>query len=189
MEMYGEGTKHDTMRHISAHGMRAFASATLLAFPSLAAAPPPPSALNPLLQCRSISDASARLTCYDGQVDSLRKATDSNDVLVINRGEIQKARRSIFGLTLSTPSFLDRDPQGHEVEMNEINAKVVSATAGADGKWRFTLDDGAHWAQIESHEFIRDPKAGMAVRIRRAAMGSFLANFDGQTAVRVERVR
>lgn len=162
----------------------------LLPMPSLSATPPqPPSALKPLLQCRTIADSSARLACYDGQVDSLQKATAQNDVVVVERSEIQNARRSIFGLTLPTLSFLDRDPKGHPVEIDEINAKVASAFQGPTGSWIFTLDDGARWSQIEGHEFVRDPKPGMPVRIRKAAMGSYLANFDGQTAVRVERLR
>lgn len=190
MEMCGYDRTRDTVRHYGTPRILGAMAALLLSCPALAAAPPPPSsALTPLLQCRTIADGPARLACYDGQVDGLKKATDSNDVLVVNRAELQKARRSIFGLLLPTPTFLDRDSKGREVEINEINGKLASATAGSDGFWHFTLDDGARWVQIEGHDFVRDPKPGMPVRIRKAAMGSFLANFDGQTAVRVERVR
>ena len=69
-----------------------------------------------------------------------------------------------------------------------IEAMISAANPGRDGNWRFTLDDGSRWMQTDSRTMRRDPKPGMKVRIRAAAMGSYLANVDDQTAIRVKRV-
>ena len=148
-----------------------------------------PNALKPLLQCRSVADSAARLACYDGQADQLKRATDSSDIMVVDKADVQKARRSVFGLSLPSLSFLDRDEKGKAVELTQIDGKIAGVSPAANGKWRFVLDDGSRWIQIEPHDFVRDPKSGMSIKIRKAAVGSYLANLDGQIAVRVERER
>jgi hypothetical protein len=50
------------------------------------------------------------------------------------------------------------------------------------------LEDGARWTQTDSTRVNRTPKAGMKARIRRAAMGSFFVNIDGQLAIRMKRL-
>lgn len=165
-------------------------TALALAFVSgAAAAADAPNALKPLLQCRNVTDNVARLSCYDGQADRLKQATDSSNIMVVDKADVQKARRSVFGLALPSLSFLDRDEKGKPAELTQIDGKIASVSAGPNGKWRFALDDGSHWVQIEPHDFVRDPKAGLPIRIRKAAVGSYLANVDGQIAVRVERER
>lgn len=154
-----------------------------------AKAPPANTAFQPLLQCSTLTDSAARLSCYDAQVAQLKAAIGSNEVMVVDKAEVQTARRSVFGLALDSMGFLDRDAKGRETQLSEINAKIAAASPDLYGKWHFTLDDGARWTQIEPHDFPHDPKAGMPIRIRKAVGGSFLANVDGQIAVRVERTR
>jgi hypothetical protein len=72
------------------------------------------------------------------------------------------------------------------VEVNEIESIIASARVNPAGKLMLTLEDGARWVQIDSNKF-RLPKAGLPVKIRRAAMGSFFANIDGRPAIRMRR--
>ena len=83
------------------------------------------------------------------------------------------------------------DPDYHvfrRLHQQEIEATITAARPSRTAGWRFVLDDGSTWLQTDAIGFRRDPKPGMKIRIRRAAMGSYLANVEGQLAVRVKRV-
>jgi hypothetical protein len=171
----------------------------LAAAPALAADPPPapPAVVKSLLDCRAITDTAQRLACLDAGVAALAGAVERRDVLVADRAAVKQARRGLFGLTVPGAGLLDAGKAG-EVSADEksdergalaeITATITAARAGRDGRWRFALDDGSRWLQTDGEAFRHDPRAGMAMRIRRAAMGSFLANVDGQSAIRVKRV-
>ena len=156
----------------------------------------PPAVVQKLLDCRSIADAAARLTCLDAGVAALAGAVESREVLVADKEQVRAARRGLFGLTL--PSFnlfgTDKDEaeKGEKKDergaLTEIEGTITSARPSRTAGWRIALEDGSVWLQTDNGSFRHNPKPGMKVRIRRAAMGSFLANIDGQTAVRVKRV-
>lgn len=164
------------------------AAAAVTAVPALAADPSPrPQALEPLFQCRGLADVAARAACYDSALDSLAAATARRDVVVVNREEVQKTRKSLFGLSLPNLGvFGDKDAAD---EVKEVEGKLARASQTPYGKWIFTLADGAVWAQTDTRKFIVDPRPGHAIRIRRAALGSFVANVNEETAVRVQRLR
>lgn len=170
----------------------------IAAAPAAAADTPaaPPAVVQKLLDCRVIADSAQRLACLDAGVAALAGAVASRDVLVADKDEVKKARRGLFGLAL--PSFnlfgADKDAAGEGEKkdergaLTEIEATITAARPGRTGGWRFVLDDGSTWVQTDNDSFRHDPRAGMKIRIRRAAMGSYLANVEGQTAVRVRRV-
>lgn len=172
-------------------------AAALLATPALAAAAdknaanPPVEAVQKLLDCRSIEAAEARLACYDAGASTLSAAIERKDVVVADRAQIRKARRSLFGLTLPSFNLFGRGEEEDDKEdreaFAELNSTIKSARKRADRNWVFILEDGAKWVQTDTKNIPRDPRGGMKIRIRRAAVGSFLANVDGQIAVRVQR--
>lgn len=169
-------------------------AACLIATPAAIYAADPPreqaEAFRKLIDCRAIADQNARLACYDAQVSVLETATANNDVVVVDRSQIRKAKKTLFGLNLPSLSIFGgggdaKAPAGDEVR--EIESTVKSASQTGLDKWIIILEDGARWVQTESKPLARHPEAGMPIRIRRAAMGSFMANIDGQTAIRVRR--
>lgn len=162
---------------------------------------PPPAVVQKLLDCRGIADAAQRLACLDAGVSALAGAVESREVLVADKEEVKKARRSLFGLSL--PSFnlfgADKGDDGagelargekkdERGALTEIEATITAARMVRGAGWRLVLDDGSIWVQTEALTLRRDPRPGMKIRIRRGAVGSFLANIEGQTAVRVRRV-
>ncbi|WP_310476379.1 hypothetical protein [Sandarakinorhabdus sp.] len=174
-------------------------SALMIAAPVLAADKPknaPPAVVQKLLDCRALTDAAARLACLDAGVSALASAVESRDVLVADKEEVKKARRGLFGLALPTFNLFGADKdevaEGEKKDergaLTEIEAIITAARPSRTAGWRFVLDDGSTWLQTDSLGFRHDPKPGMKIRIRRAAMGSYLANVEGQTAVRVKRI-
>lgn len=154
----------------------------------------PPAVVQKLLDCRGIADAGQRLACFDAGVAALASGVEKREVLVADKEEVKQARRSLFGLAL--PSFNlfgkgdndDDDKADARGVVTEIEAVLTSARQSRPGFWSFALDDGSRWVMTEGKTIPRDPRAGMKIRIRRAAVGSYLANVDGQIAVRVRRV-
>lgn len=152
-----------------------------------------PEVLSRLIACRTISDSSARLACFDAQSAALDQAERQRDVVVVDRGQIKKARRSLFGLELPDFSLFggaDKENKGagEEEGVNRIESTIVQASQGPTGRWTLVIQGGARWQQIDTRDLARLPRAGMPILIRRATMGSFLASIDKQIAVRVRRV-
>lgn len=171
----------------------------LIAAPAVAADKPkqaPPAVVQKLLDCRALTDATARLACLDAGVAALAGAVESRDVLVADKEEVKKARRGLFGLSL--PSFnlfgADKDEaaagekKDERGALTEIEATITAARPSRAGGWRFVLDDGSVWLQTDNETYRHDPRPGMKIRIRKGAIGSYLANVDGQSAVRVKRI-
>lgn len=176
-----------------------FLAALLIAAPAAAADAPkqaPPAVVQKLLDCRALADAAARLACLDAGVAALAGAVENRDVLVADKEQVRAARRGLFGLAL--PSFnlfgadKDAEEKGEKKDergaLTEIEATITAARPTRAGGWRFVLDDGSVWLQTDTLSYRRDPKPGMKIRIKRAAMGSYLANVDDQKAVRMRRV-
>lgn len=72
-------------------------------------------------------------------------------------------------------------------EVNEIRTTIVSARTAGYNRWSMTLADGSEWVMIESRADL-DPRKGDAIRIVRAALGSFRASIRGGTLIRVKRI-
>ncbi len=146
-----------------------------------------PEVLTRLGACRTVQGDSERLACYDQAVAALEQARSQNQLVVMDRQQIRRARRSIFGLTLPDLDIFGGGDEADE-EVSVLETTIRSVSRNGLGKWSFVLEDGARWIQLDSRELPRDPDPGDSIRIRRALMGSFLANVDGQTAIRVRRV-
>lgn len=170
--------------------MRWIAALTLCLVPAPLAAqpreqgPPLPAAFTRAVECRAIADPQERLACYDREVAAMAAAAAANEIRVVDRQQVRQTRRSLFGLTLPDLNIFGGDSDD---PMNEINGTIRTATQLGDGKWAFTLEDGARWVQIDGRELSSYPRGGQTVRVRRAAMGSFLANIGRNTAIRVRR--
>lgn len=174
-------------------------AALIIAAPAAAADKPkqaPPAVVQKLLDCRALTDSAARLACLDAGVAALAGAVESREVLVADKEEVKKARRGLFGLALPTFNLFGADKdevaEGEKKDergaLTEIEATIKAARPSRTAGWRFELDDGSTWLQTDAINMRRDPKPGMKIRIRRAAMGSYLANVEGQVAIRVRRI-
>lgn len=163
---------------------------------SAAETPPgaPPAVVQKLLDCRAIADAGQRLACFDASVAALASGVEKREVLVADTDQVKKAKRSLFGLTLPNFNLFGATrAEGEKTDdrgaLTEIEAVIRSARPGPSGNWRLELDDDSRWVQTDGVGLRHDPRAGMKIRIRRAAMGSYFANIDGQTAIRVKRIQ
>lgn len=165
------------------------AAATLAApFAAQAADAPKPSTpavLKSLFDCRALAVDAQRLACYDAAVGLVNAAEKTGEVIIVDRQEARAARRQAFGLDLSALSILDRSEE--KTEVDRVISEVTSARQGPDGRWTVVLADGAVWKQVDDQSISKDPRKGSKAEIRKASMGSYFMNLDGQRAVRARR--
>jgi len=169
-----------------------FLAVTILAGGTAGAAPakdmaqPLPPEFSRLMACRSIADSTQRLACYDREISVVGSANARGDIVVVNREEIRKTRRSLFGLALPDLGvFGGGDLPG---DSDRLETTIKYAKQGPNGKWVFVLAEGGQWVQLDSKDFIVDPAPGQPVRVKRGAMGSYMMNVNNQTGVSVHRV-
>jgi hypothetical protein len=159
----------------------------LIAAPAVAkdkdeAAPPPP-VFQAVLDCKTQADAAERLACYDRTVAAMAAASSKKDLVVADRSTMREARRGLFGLGLPSLKLFSGD---ESEEVTAIDGKITAIRMANDGFPIFTLEDGARWKQTDGRNVF--PKVGNKIHIRRAAMGSFMANVADQPGIRVMRM-
>lgn len=146
-----------------------------------------PQVLNDLAACQRIAADTERLACFDRKVAQLSKQVAVRDVVVIDREDIRKTRRSLFGFSIPDLPFFKKDRNGsEEEEVSEITAKVQSASGDAYGKYTVRLQDGAVWRTTEPVK--KAPRAGGEVTLKKAALGSYMMRVGTARGVRAMRV-
>jgi hypothetical protein len=150
-----------------------------------APAPKRPAALQAVVDCRAIADNAQRLACFDAAVEKMTQAETSGDLVSVDREERRAVRRQSFGFMLPSLTIFDRGEKAEDVD--RLTATLASAWKNSDGKWVFRLDDGAVWRQIDDYDLSRDPHPGSTIVIKRALLGSFQLDVDGQPGLRVHR--
>jgi hypothetical protein len=153
--------------------------------------------LEPFARCRAIAAAQERLACFDAAARGLESAVQSKEITIVDRQEVRKARRSLFGFTLPRIGLFDgvdreerdgSDKVAEREEIKEIETTIASARSVANGRVEFHVADGdAVWTTTDPMAF--PPKAGDKVRIRRGALGNYFIAVAGQRSVRGMRLR
>lgn len=137
-----------------------------------------------LTECRAITDAGARLACYDRAAAALAAAVASGQAVVLDREGVQRTKRALFGFQLPRVGLFGSDDDRPEFQRIEtIVARVVPL---GYGKYEFVLEDGARWQSTDTVPFA--PRSGSKIRISKAALGSYFINIDGRRGVKGRRV-
>lgn len=143
-----------------------------------------------LVRCRAIQAADARLACFDAATNVIEAAVKAKDVTIVDRQDIRKARRSLFGFSVPhIPIFGGGDQdEGPKAEFAELNTTITSVRPAANGRIELRIAEGdAVWMTTDPMPF--PPKAGAKVRIRQGAMGNYFIAVSGERSVRGVRVR
>jgi hypothetical protein len=135
-----------------------------------------------VIDCHAVPDNAQRLACYDDAVGKFIDAKTKGDVVVMDREQVSKARRSVFGLDLPDLSF-DR---GALNEPDTMTSTITEVKRVGGAMWLMTIEGGAKWVQV-SGRFQTPPHVGSKVVIRRAGVGSYMMSVDGGREVRVGR--
>ncbi len=151
---------------------------------------PPPETYQKLSACRTITDAAARLKCFDEAAAALDAAVAANDVYMMDRKQVRETRRSLFGLPIPSLGIFggNGEPEAEDANsVRELVTTIKSASFNGEG-WVITVEEGSIWRQTDGVPLALSPKPGMPATIRRAAMGSYKMNVGRQQAIKVKRV-
>ncbi|WP_165912149.1 hypothetical protein [Novosphingobium sp. PhB165] len=151
--------------------------------------PPPPELFQHLLDCRTITDGPARLTCFDRQSAALDDAMRKKEIVVADKQAVQRAKRGLFGFAAPVAKLMGFGGSEDDAnEIKEVSTTVESARHNANG-WVVTLADGSTWEQNDTRDFVLSPKPGNEVRITRGVLGTYFVSVHGQAAVKMRRVQ
>ena len=147
-----------------------------------------PETYNALVRCRTIADGAERLACFDRAAEAMQTATEKRDLVIVDRQQVRKTRRTLFGLALPDFDIFGGDDEAKEEdEVKTIETTVTNAFMDQNGKWAMRIKEGATWRQTDGTTLGRRPRAGSKIVINRASLGSYMAKIDGQPAIRVRR--
>lgn len=155
--------------------------------PAAAQVPSAADGLSPLLECRRIEDRQQRVECYDGVTDRLAAARTSGEIVVVERSKVTELKRQLFGFAAPALGALLGGGEADADRVEAIETTLDRAVREVDGKWRFHLADGSQWAQVDFDPVRFQNRPGQLVRIRRAALGSYMLTTGNSRAVRVQR--
>lgn len=147
-----------------------------------------PTVLDAVLACRTKTIEAERLACYDAAASRADAAVRSGSVAVVDRAEVRRVRRSLFGFSIPDIPFLGGGRGGQE-ELKEFTATVRSGSADRYNKWTFVLEDGAVWRTTEPLQGLREPKKGATVKLSKGTLGGYWLSVAGDQEVRALRVR
>ena len=153
--------------------------------------------------CTSEKDSLARLVCFDREVAKYTQSAaarvapmpappavtpPSDRRVVATPPPVASPKNDEFGLN---PTIERQRDEGKPVEdraLKELHSAITKVATKPYGEFVLTLDNGQVWEQIETSEnFII--KAGDAVVIKKAKLGSFMLTADSGATTRVRRVR
>src|SRR5437870_855658 len=109
--------------------------ALLLAAPA-AAADDTPAAIRGLAACRAIADNAQRLACFDREAATLVSSVEKKDTVLLDKQEVKKTKRSLFGFALPRLPFFDgdRDDRKEDAEFQQIEAPIKTVRSIGYGK-------------------------------------------------------
>ncbi len=171
-------------------------AATMAAPAAFAADPPAPSAvLKAVDACRAITDDKARLACFDTAAAQLATAQAKGDVVVVDREQVQAARREAFGFNLPKLSVLGRlasqvdGGKADEADDESATFTIANASQGGDGRWVVTMDNGMVWRQTNNTVGAMTIRKGDKAEVRKGMLGAYFMNVGRYRAIKVERSR
>jgi len=151
--------------------------------------------LDKVYACAAMTESAERLACYDAAVTGLKQAHVSGGLAIVTRAQLDAAEKEAFGLDQPSITQLARSGAappgagGPKADLDNIALTIQMAERRPNGSYRFTMDNGQVWEQIDTYDLGRLPKGPLTAEIRKAAMNSFMLKPAGRTSVRVRRVK
>ena len=165
------------------------AVAGVFAATSVAGQAAAPGSVESLLSCSAVKQETTRLACYDREATLLKDAVSSRELVVLDRSEVQRTRRSLFGFSLPSLKIFGKGEASVEAgEVKRLDTRIVSVgRAPGYGLYSLQLAEGGTWQTIEANRDF-EPVAGQTILIERGVIGNYNAKVAGRRAVRVKRV-
>jgi hypothetical protein len=149
-----------------------------------------------LLACRDVTDAAARLACFDREVAALApslRAVGSAPPASTTTAAKTPAHpvpdpQQQFGLPERAVAAQEIAAGRRAADATKIEAHVARVAPAADGRVVFTLDNDQVWRQLAAEGDLL-AKEGDAVTVSRGLLGSYWLQFKSGRGCKVTRLR
>jgi hypothetical protein len=141
-----------------------------------------------LKTCRAIADEDDRLACYDSKVTAMVSASEAGDVRVVDRDDVRRTRRQLFGFTVPDLDILEGDKQDRE-SSELLETTITSARQLTRSSWRFTTAENAVWEINNAPARLTSIKAGDKVIFKQASLGFYFIRINGQLGIKGKRIQ
>ena len=142
--------------------------------------------IDAMARCRAIADTAERATCYDNAWDALAAARDRKEVVILDRDDMRRTRRGLFGFgTVRLPFFGNGDDDEKETP-KKIESKISSVSQTGFGRWRIVIEDGAVWETTENVSSFT-PRVGQTIVITRGAVTNYFVKVGGGRLIPARR--
>jgi len=167
----------------------ALAGVTAVALPATAQAGEPADegaarTVDAVTACRAVHDNVERLACFDRAAATLAAARQKRDIVVLDREQVRKTNRSVFGFVMPQLKLFGRD--GESAEIKQLDSTVKDFTAAGNGRYRISLADGSVWETTAEMRF--PPRKADAIMIKPGILGAYHATLRGRSTA-IKRIR
>lgn len=145
--------------------------------------------LEGLRSCRAIAAQGERAACYDTAVGALLAAVESGDVRLVDREEVRRTRRQLFGIPLPDIAILKGDGKDEEEQPDDLfETTIASGRQVGKATWRFTTVEGAVWEINNPPRKLQPFAQGDKVVFKKASLGYYFIRINGATGVKGRRI-
>lgn len=147
-----------------------------------------PDYFSDLQACRAIAAAAERVACYDSVTDKIVAARNAGDIRIIDREDVRKTRRQLFGITMPEVAMLKDEDAAVEGRAELFETTVASGRQTGASSWRFTTAEGAVWEINNPPRKLAPIMPGDKVVFKKASLGYYFIRINGQIGVKGKRV-
>ncbi len=142
-----------------------------------------------LESCTTITDDAERLACFDREVGALVGAANEGDVKVVEKDEINKARKKLFGYSVPDAGIFKADSKEEKEANNRLTSTITKVRQVSSKEWHIWIEEGnARWRLKNNSIRFRAPKVGDSVEFKPATMGTYWIRVNGRKGVRGNRI-
>jgi hypothetical protein len=147
-------------------------------------------AVDAVKACRAIAAPDARLACFDKTSAALDEAITNHEVTVLDKQEVRRTRRSLFGFEMPHIALFDAKDEKEQksAEYNELDSNVTAVHSLGYGKFEVVIaEGGAVWRNSDAMDF--PPKVGDKIHIKKGVIGNYFLKIGTNQVVRGSRAR
>ncbi|WP_260597644.1 hypothetical protein [Sphingomonas endolithica] len=137
-----------------------------------------------ITSCLTIANNIERLACFDRTARVLAAARDKRDIVVLDREQVRKTNRSVFGFVM--PQLKLFGSEGESDEIKQLDSTVKDFNDLGYGRYRLSLADGSIWETTAVMRFM--PRKGDPITIKAGILGAYHATTRGRSTA-IKRVR
>lgn len=142
-----------------------------------------------LATCTSITDDTERLACFDKEVGAFVGAANEGDVKVVEKEEINKARKKLFGYSVPDAGIFKAKTKEEKEANRRLTSTITKVRQMSSKEWHIWIEEGnARWRMKNTSIRFRAPKVGDTVEFKPASMGTYWIRVNGRKGVRGNRV-